>query len=212
MKLWSRFLDALYPAGCACPLCGREAVLGLEGVCPGCLPLPLVTEPLPCPPDLDGLAAGLVYTGTVENAVKRFKYQRQVWLAPFLAGFIQLPPDWRIDCILPVPLHFFRQWQRTFNQSELLSVQLGRRCSLPVRVDLLRRVRYTSPQARLSAHRRRDNLTGAFRASPGVKGLSLLLVDDVTTTHATLTECARALKSAGPNRRSPGSRFRCMGK
>lgn len=194
-------VNALFPEGVVCALCNQEAVVGSDGMCAACrAALARCPRALNAPAGLDGLAAGLIYNEALEAAVHRFKYRRQVWLAPFFAGFIELPADWRIDCLIPVPLHPLRQWLRTFNQSELLARALQTRYPLPIRRDLLHRTRYTAPQAKLDAARRAVNLTGAFSANTRANGLSVLLIDDVTTTHNTLQSCAAALRRTGAMR------------
>lgn len=193
----SRIVQWLYPENCACPLCGQEAALLPAGVCAACAPELVPPPRIDCPASLDGLVAGLVYGGQVENALRRFKYHGEVWRARFLASRISLPEQWKIDCMLPVPLHPFKQWKRTFNQSLLLAKALQRRYPLPIEDRLLRRVRNTPAQARLTGLQRLHNLDDAFRAGPGVKGRSILLIDDVTTTHATLIACAETLKRSG---------------
>jgi ComF family protein len=116
-----------------------------------------------------------------------------------------LPCDEVFDAIVPVPLHWRRQWQRGFNQSELLARELGRRCGRPI-VRALRRLRATTPQAGLSNTSRRRNVTQAFasrravRRAPDVRGKRILLIDDVMTTGSTATACALALKRAGAAR------------
>lgn len=199
---WYRaLLDALYPTDVACPLCNREALLGPSGLCDSCAkavracPAPAFTEPL------DGLAAGFLYDGPVRDAIHRFKYGNATYLADFFAEQIDLPSDWQIDCIVPVPLHWLRQLHRGYNQSELLALALHERyASLPVRADLLCRTRSTRPQTHLSAAERQTNLRGAFSAAPEARGLSILLVDDVATTRATLRTCAAQLKKKGARR------------
>lgn len=201
MSIATRLLQLLYPDDVACWACGREAVLDASGLCTECRET-LVRTPsaLACPPELDGLCAGLVYTGAAASAVRRFKYERQVWLAPHLAAYMEIPPEWEADCLVPVPLHPFREWQRTYNQSELICRALSKRFSLPIRKALLRRVRYTRQQARLSAAVRKRNTQGAFMANTRAAGLAVVLVDDVTTTHSTLIACATALRHAGASR------------
>lgn len=201
MRRRNLLLDALFPEHVVCALCNQEAIVGDDGFCDDCREAILRCPSGLTPPNgLDGLTAALLYTPAVEPAIHRFKYQRQVWLAPILADLIALPDDWRVDCIVPVPLHPLRAWLRMFNQSELLARALAQRYPIPVCQRLLVRTRYTAPQAQLDAARRATNLTGAFSASPRAKGRSILLVDDVTTTHHTLLHCAAALRKAGAKR------------
>ena len=201
MRARDALLNLLYPPDVACIACNREALLGEDFLCDACRES-LVRAPgdLPAPPPLSGLCAGLLYTAPAESAIHRFKYRRGVWLTDFLASYIVLSPDWQIDCLVPVPLHPLRQWKRGYNQSELLCRALNARYALPVRTDLIRRVRNTPQQARLSAAERAYNLDGAFKANTAARGLSILLVDDVTTTHETLVRCALSLTHAGASR------------
>ena len=197
----NRLADILFPERLVCALCNEESVVGSDGLCDRCrAALAPCPRALAAPAGLDGLAAGLIYNAAIEPAIHRFKYERQVWLAPYLAQFLVLPDDWQIDCMVPVPLHPLRSWLRTFNQSELLAESLTERYPVPIRRDLLRRTRYTLPQAKLDAAGRAENLVGAFSASLRASGLNCLLVDDVTTTHHTLQECAGALKQVGAAR------------
>jgi ComF family protein len=107
-----------------------------------------------------------------------------------------------LDAIAYVPLAARKERERTYNQSRLLAQELGHRLQVTVAHRTLRRVRYTATQTHLHAGERAANVRGAFmvRAPSWVEGRSLLLVDDVMTTGATLRECARALKGAGAYR------------
>lgn len=100
------------------------------------------------------------------------------------------------DVVVPVPLHLVRHWRRGFNQAE----ELARHLPLPV-VRALRRTRSTATQTDLPEARRHENVKNAFAVRWGarrtVKNATIVLVDDVSTTGATLDECARALLSAG---------------
>ena len=109
-----------------------------------------------------------------------------------------LPLDEPFDAVAPIPLHWARHFQRGFNQAELLAGEIARRRSIPV-LRAVRRVRATRTQTGLSNAKRRQNVAGAFRARRrcSVRGLRILLVDDVMTTGATGSACAAALKRAG---------------
>ena len=94
-----------------------------------------------------------------------------------------------------------KRWQRGFNQAELLAGEIAARWNAPVR-NVVRRIRATAPQAGLTNAQRRANVQGVFRVKPGARlgGLRVLLVDDVVTTGATASACARALKRDGAAR------------
>jgi ComF family protein len=103
-----------------------------------------------------------------------------------------------VKIIVPVPLHSHRLRDRGYNQSELLAEQLGSAMGMRVAADVLLRVRSTIPQVGLRSDQRRKNVKGAFRcAGTALKGLDVLLVDDVCTTGATLEACSVALQEAG---------------
>jgi len=140
------------------------------------------------------------YEGTLRELIHLFKFEGVRSLARPLGEFLAaaLPRDVRLDAVVPMPLHWRRRWRRGFNQSALLAAEVGRRCGIPV-IHGARRVRATAPQAGLTNSRRRANVARAFAASRRrpVRGLRLLLVDDVLTTGATAAACSRALRSAG---------------
>jgi ComF family protein len=141
-----------------------------------------------------------LYEGTLRELVHLFKYGRMKPLAKALAAHLAgaLPRDKRFDVVVPMPLHWRREWQRGFNQSALLARATARRCGIPM-VNAVRRTRATATQAGLSNARRRENVAGAFRVRKTalVEGRRILLIDDVMTTGATASACALALKRAG---------------
>ena len=141
------------------------------------------------------------YEGTLRQLVHLFKYSRVRTLAKPLSDLLAsaLPLEEMFDAVVAVPLHWRRQWQRGFNQSELLAQAMARRRGIPV-IHALRRTRATQTQAGLSNTDRRRNVSAAFQVSGKAKQLTgrrVLLIDDVMTTGATAAACARALKQAG---------------
>ncbi len=180
-----------------CYLCEEERLLGEDGLCDDCRRmLKLAISPAP-PEGLDGLTAGLQYCDELSTIFFRFKKKERRDYTPFLAQFIAIPEEWHAEMLLPVPLHWFREYRRTYNQSFLLSEYVSSRYGIPICQDLLIRTRSTPQQKLLNEKQRRKNLKGAFRAAPECKGRSIVLIDDVVTTGSTLSECARTLKKAG---------------
>lgn len=146
------------------------------------------------------------YDGRLHDAVLRLKYESGEGLADCLGrAFAECRgADLRaanVDLVVPVPLHWWRRWQRGYNQSEAVARELAAGIGVPFE-RALRRARWTPQQLQPSREARRANVKGAFLVRKGatVAGKSLLLVDDVMTTGSTLHECARVLKSAGAAR------------
>jgi ComF family protein len=143
--------------------------------------------------------------GSAERAVHALKYQGWPKAAESMAkrmAALRFPADVEREraALVPVPLSRSRERERGYNQSFELARALALAWQLPVRLDLLERTRATVTQTRLTPGERRRNVSGAFRASAdraSLRGLHLVLVDDVVTTGATLNACATALHSGG---------------
>lgn len=138
------------------------------------------------------------YEGALRTLIHVFKYEGVQPLRRPLGDLLAraLPRDREFDLIVPMPLHWRRRWDRRFNQAELLAKEIGRRWNAPVR-GVVRRKRATLPQAGLTNAKRRANVRGVFQVKRKLTGLRVLLVDDVMTTGASASACARALKRAG---------------
>ncbi|HVL69129.1 MAG TPA: ComF family protein [Vicinamibacterales bacterium] len=137
------------------------------------------------------------YEGSLRDILHALKYDGRRSLARPLAGRMQAAGRDVLDgadCVVPVPLHFRRLYSRGFNQSAELAAHLG----LPV-VHALRRTRATVTQTDLPEAQRHENVLGAFavRRRARVGGAVVVIVDDVSTTGATLDACARVLLDAG---------------
>ena len=114
-------------------------------------------------------------------------------------GCAEFFPDHSFDTIVPVPLHPKRLRWRGFNQAVLLGREVSRLWRIPMDPFILSRSRETPPQTQLAEEERRRNVRRAFAPNPekSLEGKSLLLVDDVYTSGATVNECSRALLRAG---------------
>ncbi|MBI4497089.1 MAG: ComF family protein [Chloroflexi bacterium] len=184
-------LPAIIPP--CCPRCGVSQPDGPVGVCATCLRTPLNF--------LDGVWSGYRFEGVIREAVHDLKYQGISALAEplgtLLGGHVRERfPEATV--LVPVPLHPSRLRERGYNQAALLARAVGQVAGLPVWAEALRRVRPTPSQTTLNALGRRQNVRGAFTcAAPAIAGQRVVLVDDVTTTVATLDACAAALKAAG---------------
>jgi len=106
------------------------------------------------------------------------------------------------DLIIPVPLHPTRFRERGFNQSELIACLLSQGLQIPSDMTLIKRIRYTVNQARVNSKQRWTNIHGTFtiKHSDIIINKNILVIDDLMTTGATMSEMARVLKSAGANK------------
>jgi len=191
-----------------CDRCG-EPVPADRIVCAGC-------EEGPEPPFAWSQTLG-PYEGTLRRAIQRLKYDGKTALAPPLGRLLAqsvmhtksplLPEpaeDGRpaFDAVVPVPLHPSHLRERGFNQAERIAGAMASACGWPLDTQGLRRIRRTRTQTELTRSERAANVRGAFaaRAPLYFHNKSVLIVDDVLTTSATLSECARIVREAGATR------------
>ena len=157
------------------------------------------------PPFYRRSRAAVHYNVLGKRLVTQFKYSHALWLERLLVDLLESCVHAhyggeRYDAVCAVPLHAVKRRERGFNQSQLLAKALARRLNLPVvNSRQMKRTRMTPSQTRLTARQRLTNVMGAFEAKPAERwsGKQLLLVDDVMTTGATVSACAKALKDAG---------------
>ncbi len=216
-------VDVALPRLCA--IC-REPVDG-PGLCPACwpklsfiappycerlgIPFPfdggpglLSLEAIADPPAYNRARAAVRYDDIARKLVHALKYGDRLELAPLMAGWMANAGRGLIadaDALVPVPLHWRRQWARRFNQSALLAEIIAKANGRVVAHGALKRVKATPHQVGLAKAERAHNVQGAFRVpaegKAEVAGRKLLLVDDVLTSGATVDACARALLRAG---------------
>ena len=145
------------------------------------------------------------YFGRLKDIIILFKYRGYRVLGKALATFAlrswgrEESLWWGVDSIIPVPLFPKKQKKRGFNQAAVLAEELARQKGIELIEGHLIKVKKTPPQTSLEASARRKNLRGAFEVvnDQGIKGKTILLVDDVYTTGSTLQECSLALMRAG---------------
>ena len=213
---FGRYLGALLlPMDCL--LCGGDADSLLCAPCCASLPrlpaqlCPICALPTPgaaicgaCqvqPPHFDATLATFRYAFPVDRLVQTLKYQHRLALATWFAeAMLALPPAGRHDLLLPLPLAPKRLGERGFNQALEIARPLARALALPLALDVCIRRFEAAPQASLPWRARQRNVRGAFETQRDLSGKSVLVIDDVMTTGASLNELARSLKKLGATR------------
>jgi ComF family protein len=167
-------------------------VLNHVGICKVCISHP---------PIYKGLRSWAAYKDPIRKAIHRLKYKKDISLglvfSYYLIGLLDAQL-WDIHAVVPVPLSIARQRERGYNQSALLAKPLALAKGLSYQPSALNRIKETKSQVNLSLEERMVNVEGAFRANEKlVRGKNILLIDDVTTSGATIDACSKALLQAG---------------
>lgn len=217
IKIWKKSSDFLisliFPKICLecevngfslCPQCAKKIRLLKTTICIYCgkiSPRGKICSSCRGKSCLTGIIIGVKYSGTIKEVIHSFKYEGNRDLLPPLGNILVNKLDeTRISgdkIITFVPLHKKKENIRGFNQSELLARYLANKTSNKCK-KLLIRTKFTKPQIGLTKEGRKNNLEKAFRAiDKNMKGKTIILIDDVCTTGATLEECARQLRIAG---------------
>jgi ComF family protein len=199
-ECWAKieWLEPPWCQRCGIPVHTQDAITANSPI--------ICSECLANPPSYGKLRATAFYEPTLREAIHLLKYERKRVLAKHLIQLMQhhLPNDSSgedYDLLLPIPLHRVRYRKRGFNQSELFAMGVSNVWNVPVRKDVLLRVRNTVALSRLSSQAERvETITGAFdvRFPESIRGKRLLLVDDIFTTGTTIDEAVRVLQPANP--------------
>ncbi|NJD33650.1 MAG: ComF family protein [Betaproteobacteria bacterium] len=200
------FLCAAPAGDCLlCPACAASLPRLTSERCPLCaLPTPGSNTCGAClkrAPHFDATQAVFRYEFPLDRLIQALKYVHRLASADFLGqALAQLAAPFRPDLILPVPLAPARLTERGFNQALELARPLARRLGVALEIGHIHRRRDTAPQASLPWKERKQNIRHAFECEIDLSGRTVLVVDDVMTTGATLDELARTLKNHGAAR------------
>ena len=207
-----RRIDALSPAGCVCEACRQALTSDRAETCPRCASTvgPFTDTTGGCVQcrgvsyRFDRAVRLGAYDGLLREAVLRLKHEAGEPLAEELGGLLAASrcEELRylsVDVVVPVPLHWRKRWLRGYNQSAAVARGVADALGVPFRPAWLTRTRPTVSQTTRSPTMRWENVRGAFRARAGaaVRGVRVLLIDDVLTTGATASSAAGALRDAG---------------
>lgn len=180
-----------------CQTCGTPFNIPLadNSLCPDCQDTPHI---------FSSARAAILYDKASSNIVLGFKHGDRTHAAQALACWMARAGEcyWKeADIIAPVPLHRWRLFKRRYNQSALLASCIAKMTGKQACLQALTRTRATQSQGHLNHKERHDNVTGAFivseREKPKIRNATIILIDDVMTTGATLDECAKTLLTAG---------------
>ena len=215
------FLDFVYPP--LCLVCGALLSHGTEHVCDACRSSialakdhPALIEEISAKlrSSVDGVQAPFVFqkTGPLQTLVHALKYEKieavGMWLGERL-GEELVRSGHRPDILIPVPLHKAKERERGYNQSVLIAMGCARAAGGRVLPAAVRRTRNTRTQTKLSIEERKMNVTDVFEVDGSIRdelpGATVLIVDDVITTGATIGACAKVLRATGANRLLAGS-------
>ncbi|HGJ5868405.1 DNA utilization protein GntX [Arsenophonus nasoniae] len=209
-----------------CWLCHQTLKYRLHGICRYCLKhlpylrqvchrcaLPIEQLTLTCgrclqtPPYWHNLVAITPYIPPLSKLIQQYKFKKIPQIAFILARLFLLywqqgyrQQRWRKpDIIIAIPLHHGKHWQRGFNQASLMAKQLAYWLGCQYQINSITRTRATLPQTQLSAKKRIQNLSNAFRIKKTFQDCHIAVLDDVITTGTTMNEVAKLLISAGAN-------------
>ena len=196
-EIWGQlnFISDPQCVRCGYPFDFEQKGVGINNLCASCLRQP---------PIYGKLRSSLFYDNTSRDIILAFKHGDRTHAAPsFMPWLYQAGRELidQVDFIVPVPLHRYRLLKRRYNQAAILAQYFSKETNIPCLLRALKRQKYTQTQGYLRESARKRNVKNAFSISSKeadkLKGTRILLIDDVYTTGATVTECANTLLNVG---------------
>lgn len=207
MNLLETVLDFIFP-----PTCGFCNKIGEGYLCKNCkrniIHSDIYLNQLDLYQDnhafIDELFYLFSYTGIIREKILQYKFEDKAYLANSiyeffmnnekLYGFLK-----KYDIIIPIPISSLRKRERGYNQSELLSRKISAMVDIPMETQVLKKEKHNQPQSSLTKQQRKENVKNVYKVQNELKisNKNVLLLDDVYTTGATMSECAKILKGAG---------------
>lgn len=221
----SQIINLLYPA--LCTVCGKKMNQWNQNLCKDCITKISFRKPpfcIKCGKQLNGdldivancfdckkielyfdkAQSSCLYDEPIKTLIHNFKYKKITALG---AEFSEIMLDFmekyhigkNLDFVLPIPMHPKRLFQREINPSLILAKRIAKRLCVEFLDNTLKKIKNTPPQSKLARPKRTKNITGSFAVAKNslVKGMNILLVDDLFTTGSTVNECAKVLKNGG---------------
>ncbi|MDR0677198.1 MAG: ComF family protein [Holosporaceae bacterium] len=179
-----------------CRICGVPFEFGVDLTCPMCSKRK---------PHFDKAIAVFEYDDFTKKVILKFKYNDTTYISKQLAAWMyrvsKNTVQKKVDFIVPVPIHFFKRLKRKYNQSELLALEFAKLSGISYEPRILLKKKSTPQQEGLSRNVRLKNVQGSFGIDEKYRNLlhkkTILLIDDVLTTGATINECSKILKKHG---------------
>ena len=195
LKIYNEILDIVYPIEEKCIICRSDGFIGLCPCCKSSINRSTIES--------DSLSYGF-YGGVIKTLILKFKYESDFNAGYLLSSFlIEIIEEKKIsvDVICYVPMTKKDEKKRGFNQCELIAKTIGNNINIQVS-DCIKKVKNTKEQKTLTKEERIKNLRGAFKIINvnDIKDKSVILIDDVMTTGATINECKDVLKKSGANK------------
>ncbi len=217
MEFITEILDFLLPR--LCPSCKSKLLPSEKCICLSCLSKVLRSDEKRLKLEfnrkfykkniISGFTSFYVFEKDKElqHIIHSLKYNGRFLTGIFLGKLLgeKIKKDiqsWNIDLILPVPLHQLKKAERGFNQSFYISKGLSKELNIPYGSGIIKRKRYTQSQTKMNFAERQKNIDEAFKVKNNkkIEGKNILLIDDVITTGATISECGKVLLNCGANK------------